>query len=127
LRALALAPHAAELDARMCELLEAYVAGRREVTVTAEAMLGEGLPARLDWLESWLSDVARRRLADATGVTLPAGSVLQRFAAEVNITALFGLVDRLREAKRLIDGSVAAQLSIESWLVELAGRAERRE
>jgi DNA polymerase-3 subunit delta' len=123
LRAFALAPHAAELDSRMCELLEAYLGGRREATATAEAMLGEGLPVRLDWLESWLSDVARRRLADATGVTLPAAPVLQRFAAEVNITALFGLIDRLREAKRLLDGPVAAQLSVESWLVELAGSA----
>lgn len=121
LRALALAPHAAELDARMCDLLEAYIARRREVTGTAEEMMGEGLPARLDWLESWLGDIARRRLADATAVTLPAGSVLQSFAAEVNITALFGLMDRLRDAKRLLDGSVAAQLSVESWLVELAG------
>ncbi len=39
----------------------------------------------------------------------------------MNITALFGLVDRLRDAKRLLDGSVAAQLLVEAWLVELAG------
>ena len=46
---------------------------------------------------------------------------MQRVGSEVNITALFGLVDRLREAKRLLDGSVAGQLLVESWLVELAG------
>jgi hypothetical protein len=46
---------------------------------------------------------------------------LQRVGDEVNITALFGLVDRLREAKRLLDGPVAGQLLVESWLVELAG------
>jgi len=46
---------------------------------------------------------------------------LQRVGSEVNITALFGLVDRLREAKRLLDGSVGGQLLVESWLVELAG------
>jgi hypothetical protein len=85
-------------------------------------MLGEGLAARLDWLEGWLADLARRRLvADAKAVTLPAGTVLQRIGSEVNITALFGLVDRLREAKRLLDGPVAGQLLVESWLVELAG------
>jgi DNA polymerase-3 subunit delta' len=121
-RALELAPHAAALDAQMSELLESYFAGRRDVTATAEEMLGEGLPVRLDWLESWLGDVARRRLlADAKPVTLPTGTVLQRVGTEVNITALFGLVDRLRETKRLLDGSVAGQLLVEAWLVELAG------
>jgi DNA polymerase III subunit delta' len=122
LRALELAPHFEELDVRMCELLESFVARQRDATATAEAMMGEGLAARLDWLESWLADVARQRLLpDATPVTLPGGAVLQRVAAEVNITALFKLVDQLREAKRLLDGPVAAQLSVEAWLVELAG------
>ena len=120
-RALELAPHVADLDAQMCDLLEAYLAGRRDVTSTAEDMLGDGLPARLDWLETWLGELARRRLiADAKPVTLPACPVLQRVGGEVNITALFGLVDRLREAKRLLDGPVAGQLLVESWLVELA-------
>ena len=64
---------------------------------------------------------SRRLLADATPVTLPEDAVLQRVGSEVNITALFGLVDRLREAKRLLDGSVGGQLLVESWLVELAG------
>ncbi len=121
-RALELAPHVAELEAQMCDLLEAYLAGRRDVTATAEDMLGDGLPARLDWLETWLGELARRRLiADAKPVTLPACPVLQSIGGEVNITALFGLVDRLREAKRLLDGPVAGQLLVESWLVELAG------
>jgi DNA polymerase III subunit delta' len=120
-RALELAPHAAALDAQMSDLLESYLDGRRDVTATAEAMLGDGLPVRLDWLESWLGDVARRRLInDAKPVTLPARAVLQRVGGEVNITALFSLVDRLREVKRLLDGPVAGQLSVESWLVELA-------
>ena len=106
----------------MCGLLEAYFDGRRDVTATAEQMMGEGLPVRLDWLESWLGDLARRRLlGDATAITLPAGAILQRVGAEVNITALFDLVDQLREAKRLLDGSVAGQLLVEAWLVELAG------
>ena len=121
-RALELAPHVADLDAQMCDLLEAYLAGRRDVTATAEDMLGDGLPARLDWLETWLGELARRRLiADAKPVTLPACPLLQSVGGEVNITALFGLVDRLREAKRLLDGPVAGQLLVESWLVELAG------
>ena len=92
------------------------------MTATAAEMLGDGLAVRLDWLEGWLGDIARARLLPgATPVTLPAGAVLQRVGGAVNITALFGLVDRLRDAKRLLDGPVAAQLSLEAWLVELAG------
>ena len=44
----------------MCGLLDSYFSGRRDVTATAEDMLGDGLPARLDWLESWLGGLARR-------------------------------------------------------------------
>jgi DNA polymerase-3 subunit delta' len=125
IRALELAPHVADLDAQMRGLLESYFDGRRDVTATAEEMIGDGLPVRLDWLESWLGDLARQRLqADATPVTLPTEAVLQRVGAKVNITELFGLVDRLRDTKRLLDGSVGAQLLVESWLVEL-GRSMR--
>jgi len=122
LRAVELAPHVADLDTRMGSLLEAYFDGQLDVTAVAQEMLGEGLPVRLDWLEDWLGEIVRRRLvADATAVTLPGTPVLQRVGSEVNITALFSLIDQLRDAKRLLDGSVVAQLLVESWLVDLAG------
>jgi hypothetical protein len=90
-------------------------------------LLGEGLPTRLDWLEGWLGQVVRARtLPDATGLTVPGGPLLQRAAAEVNITATFRMLDRMREGRRLLEGSAAPQLVIEALLVELKAAIRRR-
>jgi len=127
LRAVELAPHFEALETQMTGLLDNLLAGRAEATRTAEQMMGDGLPVRLDWLESWLGRALQRRtLPDATYLTLPGGPVLQRVAAEVNISAAFRLVDRLREVRRLLEGSAAAQLVIEALLVELAATVGRR-
>jgi len=127
LKALALAPHCAGLDAQMTDLLDALLGGRAEVTRLAADMLGEGLPARLDWLEAWLAQAVRRRtLPDATRLTVPGGPLLQRAAAEVNITAAFRMLDRVRESRRLLEGSAAPQLVVEALLVELKAAARNR-
>jgi len=120
LRAVSLAPHFEALESQMVETLESLLSGRAEVTRLAELMQGEGLPTRLDWLESWLGVAIRRRtLGDETRLTLPGGALLQRAAAAVNITLAFRLVDRLREARRLLEGSAAPQLVVEVLLIEL--------
>ena len=119
LRAASLAPHFAGLEQQMTGLLEALFSGRAEVTRLAADMLGEGLPARLDWLESWLGDAMRRRTLPAeTRLTLPGGALLQRAAGAVNITMAFRLVDRLREARRQLEGNAAPPLVVEALLVE---------
>lgn len=122
LRALQLAPHFEALDGQMTALLEDLVSGRVEACAAAAGMLGDGLAARLDWLESWLAMLVRARTAtNATQLTVRGGPVLQRIAREVNISAVFRLVDRVREVRRLLEGSAAAQLVIEALLVEAAG------
>jgi hypothetical protein len=63
--------------------------------------------------------IRRRTLGDETRLTLPGGALLQRAAAAVNITMAFRLVDRLREARRLLEGSAAPQLVVEALLIEL--------
>ena len=127
LRAAALAPHFASLESQMTSLLDDLLAGRSEVTRTSAEMMGEGLPVRLDWLEAWLGTALRRRtLADATRLTLPGGPLLQRAAAEVNISAAFRMVDRLREARRLLEGPAAPQLVLEAMLVELVAAFRRK-
>jgi DNA polymerase-3 subunit delta' len=119
LRALEIAPHFEALESQMARLLEDLLSGRIESTRCAEQMMGDGLPVRLDWLESWLGrTLASRLLPDATRLTVPGGSVLQRVGREVNISAAFRMVDRLREARRLLEGSAAAQLVVEALLVE---------
>jgi hypothetical protein len=90
-------------------------------------MLGEGMPARLDWLEAWIGQAVRgQALPDATRLTVPGGSLLQRTAAEVNITAAFRILDRLRESRRLLEGSAAPQLVVEALLIELKATIRRR-
>ncbi|MBK6348913.1 MAG: DNA polymerase III subunit delta' [Proteobacteria bacterium] len=128
LKALALAPHFAGLEEQMAGLLEAFLDGRIEVTRAAADMQGAGLPTRLDWLEAWLVAVVRA----ATGVvnesplTFGTGSHLQRAAAELNITRAFQVLDRLREARSLLEGPVSAPLVVESLLLELRAAASAR-
>lgn len=127
LRALEIAPHFEALEAQMTRLLDDLCAGRMEVTRCAEQMLGEGLPVRLDWLDAWFARaLARRTLRHATRLTVPGGPLLQRVAAEVNISAAFRMVDRLREARRLLEGPAAAQLVMEAFLVEFTAAVGRR-
>jgi DNA polymerase-3 subunit delta' len=127
LTAIELAPHYASLEGQMSGLLEALLAGRSEVTATAADMMGDGLPVRLDWLESWLGQVIRGRLLPSgTQLTVRGGAVLQRAAAEVNISAAFRTVDRLREVRRLLEGSAAPQLLVEALLVEFTASFGRR-
>jgi DNA polymerase-3 subunit delta' len=126
LKAAGLAPHAGSLEAQMPALLEEVLAGRAEVTRVAADLLGDGLPARLDWLETWFARALRRRLLPgATRLTIPGGPLLQRLAAEVTISGAFRIVDRLRESRRLLEGSAAAQLVIESLLIELKSASRR--
>ena len=91
-------------------------------------MQGEGLPARLDWLESWLGTAVQRAagLADETALTVRAGSPLQRATTELNITAAFQVLDRLREARRLLEGSASAPLVVETVLLELRAAVRPR-
>ena len=120
LRAASLAPHFDDLERQMNAILEALISGRAEVTRLAADMLGDGLPARLDWLEGWLGSLIRDRVPGSeTRLTLPAGALLQRAAAAVNITMAFRLVDRMREARRLLEGNAAPQLVVEALLVDV--------
>jgi len=121
LKALALAPHHPALESQMTGLVAAVAGGRAEPTGVAAEMMGEGLPARLDWLEGWLGQAIRARtVPSAMQVTVRGGGELQRTAAEVNISAAFRMVDRVREVRRLLDGSSAPQLLVEALLVDLA-------
>jgi len=128
LKALALAPHFAGLEEQMAGLLEAFLDRRIEVTRAAADMQGAGLPTRLDWLEAWL--VAAVQVSAGVAIenllTFRAGSLLQRAAAELNITAAFQVLDRLREARRLLEGSASAPLVVETLLLELRAAASAR-
>jgi DNA polymerase-3 subunit delta' len=129
LKALGLAPHFEDLERQMTGLLEAFLTDRVDVTRAAADMQGEGLAVRLDWLESWLGAALQGRagLGVETGLTFRAGSPLQRAPAELNITAAFQVMDRLREARRLLEGSASAPLVAETLLLELRAALRPRQ
>jgi DNA polymerase-3 subunit delta' len=128
LKALALAPHFDGLEEQMAGLLEAFLDRRIEVTRAAADMQGAGLPTRLDWLEAWLVTAvqAATGVGNANPLTFRSGSLLQRAAGELNMTAAFQVLDRLREARRLLEGSASAPLVVETLLLELRAAASAR-
>jgi DNA polymerase III subunit delta' len=128
LKAVGLAPHFDDLEQQMIALLDAFLGDRIDVTRAAADMQGEGLPARLDWLEGWLGTAVQRAagVADETALTVRAGSPLQRATTELNITAAFQVLDRLREARRLLEGSASAPLVVETVLLELRAAVRPR-
>jgi len=127
LKAVLVAPHFAGLEAQMSGLLEDLLGGNGEVTRIAAEMMGEGLPARLDWLEYWLGSAVRARtVPDATRLTVPGGPLLQSTADAVNISAAFRILDRLRDSRRLLEGSAAPQLVVEALLIEFKAAIRRR-
>lgn len=121
LRALALAPHYALLEAQMTSLFEALSSGRIEVTRAASELMGEGLGTRLDWIELRLAGSLGDRLAkDATQFRIPSPPKLQWAAGPLNMQAAFRIVDRLRESRRLLETTAAPQLVVEALLIELS-------
>lgn len=127
LKALELAPHYADLQSQMTAAISDLLADRVEITRVAADMLGDGLGARLAWIESWLGGSLRARLArDATHVGIPTPPQLHRAVADVNIDAAFRFVDRLRESRRLLEGSAVAQLVVEALLIDLLDTFRRK-
>jgi len=127
LRAVQLAPHYAALEEQMSGLFEDLLSGRAEVTRAAAGMVGDGLGARLDWIEWRLSALLRSRLVqDATRVRIPGAAQLQRAAAEVNMEAAFRCVSRLRECRRLLESPAAPQLLVEALLIEVVATFRRQ-
>lgn len=127
LKALELAPHYADLQSQMTAAISDLLADRAEITRVAADMLGDGLGARLAWIESWLGGSLRARLArDATYVGIPTPPQLHRAVADVNIDAAFRFVDRLRESRRLLEGSAVAQLVVEALLIDLLDTFRRK-
>jgi hypothetical protein len=83
-------------------------------------MPGEAPPARFDWIEWGIGSAIRIRTVPVERpITVPGGALLQRAATAVNITMAFRLLDGLRDARRLLEGSAAPQLVVEALLIEM--------
>jgi len=111
-----------DLDERMRRSLADLTAGRADVASIAAAWTKDSLEARLAWLEYWLSRQIRARFSgSADRVTQSAGpEPLPTAGTALNITALYGLLDRVRELRRtLARTALQKELAVETLLSEL--------
>jgi DNA polymerase-3 subunit delta' len=109
-----------ELDAEMREAIVAATEGRLDLVGFAKTCAENAPAARLVWLESWLT----RSLKDAALASdlvnnnrLP---WLRSPAPETKIRASYGLLDKLRDARRQVGGPLNTQLLFEGLAVALA-------
>jgi DNA polymerase III subunit delta' len=116
---------AAALDAAQIAAVHAEVhgalveasEGRLDPVATAERWSRSELALRLGCFESWLTD----RIYRAAGVAaesreVRSGAHLQADRSPLNIRALFGLVDGVREMRSLLDTPLNKSLALEQLL-----------
>jgi DNA polymerase-3 subunit delta' len=113
------------LDAEMRDVIAAAGEGRLDFVAFAAYSAKNAPAARLDWLENWLT---RSLKDDALASDLVNNNRLPWLRApgrETKIRAGFGLLDRLREARRDIGGPLNMQLVFEGLAVSLAALVGR--
>jgi DNA polymerase-3 subunit delta' len=108
------------LDAEMTEALAAAAAGGLDLISKARAWSENAAGARLYWLEGWLA----RGLKDAglSGELVNNNRLpwLRGSGRDMKIRAGYGLLDELRDARRLQGGALNTQMMFERLLVSLA-------
>lgn len=110
------------LDEGMQRSLGQLLAGRTDVTQVATEWAKDGLPERLTWLDLWLMSAARAAVGGSADLfTFPATSAhLPSVSGALNITTLYGMVDRVRALKaQLVRTALQRELAIESLLIAL--------
>ena len=98
------------------------LSGQSDVTQVASEWAKEALNDRLTWLDLWLASAARGDLTGtAEHITFPERSAhLPSQPRTLNITGLYGLIDRARQLKaQLARTALQKELAVESWLVAL--------
>jgi DNA polymerase-3 subunit delta' len=121
-----------DLDRQMEEAMASAATGGLDVTGLAKAWAGDSPSARLAWLESWLTQGLRAAGVSSDLVNNNRLPWLRPPGVETKIRAGYRLLDQLRDARRLVDGSLNTQLLLEGLLVSLAallgsGRGRDRE
>jgi DNA polymerase-3 subunit delta' len=86
--------------------------------------------ARLAWLEGWLESQIRERASGSDVVNNNHDFRLPSAGVGVNIKSAFALLDKVRDARQLLESSLNTQLLLEDLLVQfvdaLAGRTAGR-
>lgn len=110
----------------MLSALKDLLAGRTDLTKVAHAWNDEGLSARLIWLDSWICQLLKQKIAgNADPVTrlLPATGAagLPSVPELLNINGLYALLDRVRELKaQLTRTALQKELALEGLLIGLS-------
>jgi DNA polymerase III subunit delta' len=110
------------LNQHMQKSLRDLLSGDVDVTQVATEWEKDALIDRLIWLDLWLSAVARVAIAGTDErVTFPGGPAhLPSLPRTLNISALYGMVDRTRALKaQLARTSLQRELAVESLLIGL--------
>jgi len=111
----------AQIAAEARDTLEGLARGSADPVAAAERWARAELPLRLRCFENWLTEHIRRRERDGAFLTevraapyLPAGD------AFLNIRALFGLLDEVRELRATLDVPLNRGLALEALFRRLA-------
>ncbi len=117
------------LDAEMAGALAAATNGKLDWIAFADACAKNSPAARLVWLESWLTRSLKEAALASDLVNNNRLPWLRPPGLETKIRAGYGLLDQLRDARRLLGGNLNAQLLFEGLsisLVALVGPAAGR-
>ena len=111
------------LDQQMHDALAAGVNGRMDVVGVARTWAENAPAARLFWLESWLTQSLKDASLSSDLVNNNRLPWLRPPGLETKMRAGYRLLDQLRDARRLVGGSLNTQLLLEALLVSLAALA----
>ncbi len=111
----------AALEKEMQESLREMAAGAIDITVLAGAWVKSEYNLRLIWLENWITQRIHASLGTATSAQSAELVRLPAALLKPKISALFELLDAVRELRRLAATGLNQQLALEAVL--LSGRA----
>jgi DNA polymerase-3 subunit delta' len=113
------------LNAEMEEAMQAAAGDRLNLVAFAEECARNSPEARLVWLESWLTRSLKDAALTSDLVNNNRLPWLRPPGLESKIRAGYGLLDQLREARRLVGGSLNTQLLFEGLSVSLTALVGR--
>ena len=101
------------------------VRGRADASEVAARWGREGFEARLVWLQGWIEDLLRLRLAAGAGLrSVAEEAALQGLAEGLDLGWMFEQLERVRELRRLaLGGQLNRPLQLEALLLPWRGRA----
>ena len=113
------------LDTEMKEAIAAATAGKLNLVAFADACAKDSPEARLVWLESWLTRSLKEAALASDLVNNNRLPWLRSPGLDRKIRAGYGLLDQLRNARRLVGGNLNTQLLFEGLSVSLAALVGR--